>query len=88
MKKLVFTALAVLAFSGAAIANTGEVKEDVVFSNENKVEAAVVQGPGDNEGEATPCENMALDFYELIISIEGGEDDLDLLNDLLGTCRQ
>jgi hypothetical protein len=34
MKKLVFTALAVVAFSGAAMANTVEVKEVIKVKNE------------------------------------------------------
>ncbi|MBQ0907301.1 hypothetical protein KBJ98_01140 [Flavobacterium sp. F-328] len=84
MKKMIFTALAVVAFSGAAMANTGEVKEDVVFSNENKVEAAVVQGPGDNEGTATPCQESAIIIYESIV--KDGPDRPDLLNALMGLC--
>jgi hypothetical protein len=44
MKKLVFTALAVVAFSFAAMANTGEVKKEVIEIKENKEIL-----------EATPC---------------------------------
>jgi hypothetical protein len=84
MKKMIFTALSVVAFSGAAMAKTAEVKEDVVFSNENKVEAAVGQGPGDNEGTATPCQESAILLYESIIN--GGEDKPLLLNALMGLC--
>ena len=34
MKKLVFTAIAMVAFSGASIANTKELKEEVISSEE------------------------------------------------------
>lgn len=84
MKKMIFTALSVVAFSGAAMAKTAEVKEDVVFSNENKVEAAVVQGPGDNEGTATPCQESAIIIYESIV--KDGPDKPLLLIALMGLC--
>lgn len=38
MKKLFFTALAVVAFSGVSMASTVEVKERVLLSNEIKIE--------------------------------------------------
>ena len=77
-----------VAFSGAAMANTGEVKEDVVLSNENKVEAAVTQGPGDNEGVATPCEDFAITIYEYVLATYNpGGEDLDLLNALIANCH-
>jgi hypothetical protein len=71
MKKLVFTAIAVIAFSGVSMAETTEVKSEV------KVLAEQI--------EATPCEDAAIDFYEAII--EDGEDDIDLLNELLSYCQ-
>lgn len=58
MKKLVFTAIAMIAFSGAAMASTVE---------------------------ATPCQDAAIDFYEAIIG--DGEDDPELLNELLSHCE-
>lgn len=36
MKKMIFTAMAVLAFSAVSVANTIEVKEEVVVNNESK----------------------------------------------------
>ena len=35
---MIFTAMAVLAFSAVSMANTIEVKEEVVVNNESKVE--------------------------------------------------
>jgi hypothetical protein len=74
MKKLVFTAIAAVVFSGVSFAGTKEVKEEVVVNNESK---EVLK--------ATPCEDAAIDFYEIIIG--GGDDDIDLLNDLLSYCH-
>jgi hypothetical protein len=85
MKKLVFTALAVVAFSGVAMANTVEVKEAVVINNEVKAEKANLEGSVGNDGEATECENIALDFYEVIIG--DGADNIDLLNELIAACH-
>ncbi len=42
MKKMIFTAMAVLAFSAVSVANTIEVKEEVVVNKESKVEKTVV----------------------------------------------
>jgi hypothetical protein len=42
MKKMIFTAMAVLAFSAVSMANTIEVKEEVVVNNESKEEKTVV----------------------------------------------
>jgi hypothetical protein len=85
MKKLVFTALAVVAFSGVALASSLESAQHVEQGQKNYFEALNVSGPGDNEGTATECENNAIDFYELII--DGGKDNLTLLNDLIGGCH-
>ena len=85
MKKLVFTALVVVGISGAAMANTAKGIEKVVISNENKVEVAVFQGPGENEGVATQCQDMAIDVYEH--EIGSGADDLTLLNALMAMCE-
>ena len=38
--------------------------------------------------QATPCEDAAIDAYEVIISNRyDKEDDIDLLNDLIGLCH-
>ncbi|WP_159687583.1 hypothetical protein [Flavobacterium sp. 9R] len=76
MKKMIFTAMAVLAFSAVSVANTIEVKEEVVVNNESK------------EVIGTPCEDSAINSYEEFINaFHDGEDDLDLLNDLLSVCH-
>lgn len=53
MKKMIFTAMTVLAFSAVSVANTIEVKEEVVVNNESKVEVL------NAEEVATPCEDAA-----------------------------
>jgi len=74
MKKLVFTAIAVIAFSGVSMAETTEVKSDV------KVLAEQL--------EATPCEDRAIDVYEYVMNeYNNGGDDIDLLNALLANCQ-
>lgn len=77
MKKLLFTALAVVAFSGVAMANSVEVEESTILNNVLKIV--------EKQEQATPCEDKALDFYELVI--DGGEDNLTLLNELIGACH-
>lgn len=74
MKKLLFTAIAVIAFSGVSMAETKEVKF-------NKIEISVVKK---KEKEATPCQNAAINTYEQLIG--QGADDWDLLNALLSKC--
>lgn len=76
-KKLLFSAMAVLAFNGVAIANSAEVKGLTTLDNEFKI--ALVQE------KATPCEDDAIDFYEVVVG--DGEDDLTLLNELIGACH-
>lgn len=66
-----FTAIAVIAFSGVSMAETKEVKREV----------KVVK----DQLEATPCEDAAIDFYEVIIG--GNADNIDLLNELLSYCN-
>ncbi|MGL2994443.1 hypothetical protein [Flavobacterium sp. TSSA_36] len=80
MKKMIFTAMAVLAFSAVSMANTIEVKEEVVVNNESKVENTLNQ----DEQTATPCEDRAIDIYESIIG--DGPDNITLLNNLLSLC--
>lgn len=77
MKKLVFTALAVVAFSGVAMAKTGEVKEEVVVSSEIKKVSE----------DFNACEERAINTYESIISSYEVLDDLALLNYLIGRCH-
>jgi FtsH-binding integral membrane protein len=60
MKKLVFTALAVVAFSGAAIAGTQEIKE-VITNNDSKAELLVA------EEEPSQCELDAVGTYEFFM---------------------
>lgn len=85
MKKMIFTAMAVLAFSAVSMANTIEVKEEVVVNNESKVENTLNQ----DEQTATPCEDQAIDNYEYIMcEYNNGGDDIALLNYLLSFCYQ
>jgi len=73
MKKLLFTAIAVIAFSGVSKAETKEVKSGI------KVVKIQLQ--------ATPCQDAAIDVYEFAVSeFYGGCDDIDLLNRLLSRC--
>jgi hypothetical protein len=88
MKKLVFTALAVVAFSGAAMAKTAEVKEEVLVGKESEVVILAVQGPGDSEATATPCQDAAINIYEYVMNTyNNGCDNLDLLHNLLAQCK-
>lgn len=74
MKKLLFTAIAVIAFSGVAMAETKEVKTEVKVVNEQL--------------EATPCQDAAIDLYEYFINdYNGGCDNINLLNSLLSRCE-
>lgn len=76
-EKNVFTALAVVAFSGVAMANTVEVEKELVD---------IVKF--EEGGDATPCQNMMLDIYDYTIdTYNGGGDDIDLLNALLSNCK-
>jgi hypothetical protein len=43
MKKMIFTAMAVLAFSAVSMANTIEVKEEVVENKDSKVKGTIVR---------------------------------------------
>ncbi|TDE52760.1 hypothetical protein [Flavobacterium sp. GT3P67] len=82
MKKLLFTALAVVAFSGVAMANTAEVKEEVIIKNESKVELVVV------EEEPSQCELDAVGTYEFFMyEYNDGGDNIDLLNALIAVCH-
>lgn len=60
MKKLLFTALAVMAFSGVAMADTLEVKEDKVFYEDCYTQAAnYVDNVYDPNGTHSPQQNDA-----------------------------
>lgn len=77
MKKMFFTAIALIAFSGASMASTKEVKKE---KKETKKITKVVVG--------TECQNKAVTKYELIMdedcgSVGCGGDDWNLLNALI-----
>lgn len=60
MKKLVFTALAVVAFSGVAMAKTGEVKENEI--KDYKIEKNVIADPCKDEQDAAVAQCLANGF--------------------------
>lgn len=71
MKKLFFTAIAVIAFSNASMANN----RDLVISNK-----AIEDPYGD-------CVNASLDFYEHVMDdFNGGGESLSFLNALVDMC--
>ena len=70
MKKLLFTAFAVVAFSGVAMAETSKLESKPLKLEQVKEKS---------------CEDRAVDIYEGII--QGGSDNLALLNDLIGLCH-
>ncbi len=74
MKKLFFTAIAVIAFSGVSMAGTFEDPKDVNAKQTNKE----VLKP-------TPCQDAALNFYESIVG--NGPDNIPLLQHLLSYCK-
>ena len=73
--RLLFSAVAVLAFNGVAMANSQEGKLVSVFEENNAI--ALVQ--------ATPCQDLAIDIYES--KIGNGPDDLTFLNALMAMCH-
>jgi hypothetical protein len=74
MKRFLFTAIAVIAFSGVSMAETKESKSEV------KVEKQLLH--------ATPCQDRAIDIYEYVMNeYNNGGDDIDLLNALLSNCQ-
>lgn len=77
MKKLLFTALAVVVFSGVTMANNVEAK---------KLETKVIK---ENVVlKATPCQDMMIDIYEYTMNTyNNGGDDISLLNALLSNCK-
>ncbi|MBF4466837.1 hypothetical protein [Flavobacterium sp. LC2016-12] len=72
MKKVLFTALMVVAFNAAANAKNVEVKNTLLKTE-------VVQQ------QEQACEQRAIDVYESIIG--GGADNISLLNALIGLCH-
>ncbi|WP_428223577.1 hypothetical protein [Flavobacterium sp.] len=72
MKKLVFTALAVVAFSGAGMAKTNSL--NITKKNQN-IKTTIVK---------KTCKEIAIEFYEIIVG--DGSDDIKLLNRLLSYC--
>ncbi|MDN3674889.1 hypothetical protein QWY99_17765 [Flavobacterium branchiarum] len=83
MKKLVFTALAVVAFCGVSMANTLEVGVEVKGATilENKIK--VFYG-GD---EVRACELAAIDLYVKSLKVQDKEEDINLLNELIAKCH-
>lgn len=74
MKKLVFTAIAVIAFSGVSMAETTEVK------SKSSVVMEQLEDPS--------CYDNAIATYEYVIEhYNGGEDDVFLLDFLFSQCR-
>lgn len=57
---MIFTAMAVLAFSAVSVANTIEVKEEVVVNNETKVEKTVVLDDADT------CREFAMGMTDMV----------------------
>lgn len=76
MKKLLFTALAVVAFSGVSMANSAEAKESE--TKKLKINFATFQE------QETPCQAAAVDEY--LRYINDGVDQIDVLNYLLSKC--
>ena len=74
---MVFTAIAVVAFTGVSMANTKEVKP---VAKKIKTTKIVVK-------KATPCQELMMDTYTFIMdNIRGGGDDWALLNRLMSKC--
>ncbi len=81
MKKLVFTAFAVVAFSGVAMANT-TVVEEVIINSESKSDLIVAKV------EPSQCELDAVGTYEFFMyEYNNGGDNIDLLNSLIAVCH-
>lgn len=64
MKKLLFTALAVVAFNGIAMANTIEVKEEII-SNSIKIELT------NQQAEVKDCYTKAADYVDNVYDPNG-----------------
>lgn len=77
-KKLLFSAVAVLAFNGVAMANSAEVKELTILNNELKIDPVTE--------ETTPCQDNAISYYESVIKLRGGVEDTALLSSLMYHC--
>ena len=79
MKKVFLSAIMVIAFSGASMANTIEdVSNESNLSIETNVSEEVV---------VTSCVDMMLDAYETVMEIRNnGIEDWTLLNNLLSNC--
>ena len=77
MKKMFFTAIALVAFTGISMANTKETKKSVTPIKAKTTKMVVV---------GTPCQEMMLDAYETIIEIRNNGEDWKLLNYLLSKC--
>ena len=83
MKKMFFTAIALVAFSATSMANTIEVKE-VVIPVEEKKEVVILK--------ATPCQEAAMDAYEISMAYfcymyDACEENVVFLNNLMSVCH-
>ncbi|AIG29250.1 hypothetical protein IA01_01655 [Flavobacterium psychrophilum] len=63
MKKLVFTAIAMIAFSGVSMANTTEAKEEVV-SVKQAVSVEEITTAVEDDGIRSPCDAGWIQAYE------------------------
>jgi hypothetical protein len=74
MKKMLFTAIAMIAFSGASIANTIEIKEDVVTVVEKKATTPEVKVEDQLRSKCGAAGDAA---YNYVISIHGTVDQAE-----------
>lgn len=77
MKKLFFTTIALIAFSGTSIANIKEINNYLLIS---KSKIVILE-----EKEPTLCQDRAIALYERYIG--NGPDDWDLFNHLMSACE-
>ena len=77
MKKFLFTSIAFLAFSGSIMANNADVPRDGLFETNSYTSILKLK--------ETPCQTKAIELY-LQYTACTGEDDVDLLNQLMSAC--
>ncbi len=76
MKKMFFTAIALVAFSATSMANTIEVKEVEILEGEKEV--LILRNP--------TCVLIMTYMYEYYVDYEGAEESVDFLNLLTSQC--
>ena len=76
MKKLFFTAIALVAFSGISMASTIEIEKSVEVTKPSVIVC---------EERKQNCEEAAVSLHEIIIG--NGADNLVLLNQLIALCH-